>query len=90
MDELLQSTFAVGMKGIKPENVEEVERLILSTIDKVVEEGFSDEAIASSMNTIEFQVSRTTNLFPQLLSMFSHHSMPNRCASSTQVLSLRV
>ena len=56
MNELLQATFSVGLKGIKPENVEKVESLILSTIDKVVAEGFSDEAIASSMNTIEFQV----------------------------------
>ena len=67
MDELLQSTFSVGMKGIKPENVEKVEQLILSTINKVVEEGFSDEAIASSMNTIEFQVGHARNTASALL-----------------------
>ena len=57
MGELLQSTYSVGLKGVKPENVAAVESLILETIDKVVAEGFTDENIASSMNTIEFQVS---------------------------------
>ena len=56
MGELLQSTYAVGLKGIKADNVEEVEKLIFDTLDKVVAEGFTDEDIASSMNTIEFQV----------------------------------
>ena len=55
-DELLQATYSVGLKGIKPENVQQVEKLILDTIDKVVAQGFTDEDIASSMNTIEFQV----------------------------------
>lgn len=54
--ELLQSTYSVGLKGVKPDKVEEVEKLILDTLEKVVAEGFSDETIASSMNTIEFQV----------------------------------
>lgn len=55
-DELLQATFSVGMKGIQPDKVEEVEKLILATMEKVAAEGFSEETIASSMNTIEFQV----------------------------------
>lgn len=59
MDELLQATFSVGLKGVKPDQVEEVEKLILETLEKVVAEGFTDEDIASSMNTIEFQVSRS-------------------------------
>ena len=55
-DELLQATYSVGLKGIKPENVDQVEKLIVDTLGKVVKEGFTDENIASSMNTIEFQV----------------------------------
>lgn len=50
----------MGLKGIKPENVEDVERLVTKTLDEVVAEGFSDEDIASSMNTIEFQVGYST------------------------------
>jgi Zn-dependent M16 (insulinase) family peptidase len=55
-DELLQATFSVGLKGVEPKDVEKVEKLILDTLAKVAEDGFSDEAIASSMNTIEFSV----------------------------------
>jgi Zn-dependent M16 (insulinase) family peptidase len=55
-DELLQATFSIGMKGIKPEDVDKLEKLILDTLDKVVAEGFTKEDIASSMNTVEFQV----------------------------------
>jgi len=67
--ELLQSTYSVGLKGVKPEDVEKVERLILDTIDEIVAEGFTDEDIASSMNTIEFQMREfNTGSFPKGLS----------------------
>lgn len=56
-DELLQATFSVGMKGVKEEDVSKLETLILDTLEKVVEEGFEEDDIASAMNTIEFQVS---------------------------------
>ena len=89
MDELLQSTFSVGLKGIKPENVEKVEELILNTLDKVVAEGFSDEAIASSMNTIEFQVSHLVEFWACWLSQFFSRLFFLSCANSIPVLSLR-
>ena len=64
-DELLQATFSVGLKGVQPE----VEKLILETLEKVVEEGFEDDAIASSLNTIEFQMREfNTGSFPRGLS----------------------
>ena len=55
-DELLQTTFSVGMKGVEKEDVAALEKLILATLEKVAEEGFDEDDIASSMNTIEFQV----------------------------------
>lgn len=55
-DELLQATFSVGLKGVEPQNVAKVEQLILETLENVAKEGFTDDAIASSMNTIEFSV----------------------------------
>jgi Zn-dependent M16 (insulinase) family peptidase len=58
-DELLQATFSVGMKGVKKEDVAKLEQLILDTFDKVAEEGFDADDIASAMNTVEFQVSYT-------------------------------
>ena len=57
MTELMQGTFSVGLKGVKPENVDEVEKLVMDTLKKVAEEGFTEDAIAASMNTIEFDVS---------------------------------
>ena len=45
------------MKGVAPEKVQEVENLIIETLTKVVKEGFVEDDIASSLNTIEFQVS---------------------------------
>lgn len=69
-DELLQMTFSVGLKGVEPSKVEEVERLIFDTLAKVAEEGFPEEAIASSMNTVEFQLREfNTGSFPKGLSL---------------------
>jgi Zn-dependent M16 (insulinase) family peptidase len=68
-DELLQATFSVGLKGVKPENTAAVEKLIVDTLKKVTEEGFDDDAIAASMNTIEFQMREfNTGSFPRGLS----------------------
>eukprot|EP00804_Cyclotella_cryptica_P023401 CCRYP_000523-RE/>CCRYP_000523-RE protein AED:0.14 eAED:0.14 QI:2217/1/1/1/0.90/0.75/12/690/1071 len=56
-DELLQSTFAIGMKGIKSrEDVSSVEDLIMDTLHQLDNVGFTDDEIASSMNTIEFRL----------------------------------
>jgi len=68
-DELLQATWSIGLKGVEPDNVKTVEDLILNTLTKVVEEGFTEDAIASSMNTIEFQMREfNTGSFPKGLS----------------------
>ena len=69
-DELLQATFNVGLKGVKSDNVDKVEELVVETLKKVAEEGFTDDAIASSMNTIEFQMREfNTGSFPKGLSL---------------------
>eukprot|EP00978_Attheya_sp_CCMP212_P002284 scaffold4708_cov55-Attheya_sp.AAC.1 len=68
-DELLQATFSVGLKGIEPEKTKDVEALILETLKKAGEEGFTEDAIASTMNTIEFQMREfNTGSFPKGLS----------------------
>ena len=68
-DELLQATFSVGLKGVKKEDAAKVEELVLSTLAKVAEEGFEDDAIAAAMNTIEFQMREfNTGSFPKGLS----------------------
>lgn len=68
-DELLQATFSVGLKGVAGENVEKAEELILDTLENIAKEGFSMDDIASSMNTIEFQLREfNTGSFPKYLS----------------------
>ena len=68
-DELLQATFSMGLKGVKPEDVKKVEQLVIDTLQKIAEEGFSEEDVASSMNTIEFQMREfNTGSFPKGLS----------------------
>jgi len=56
-DELLQSTFAIGMKGIENrEKVNELEDLIMATLHEIDSDGFNQDEIESTMNTIEFQL----------------------------------
>jgi len=68
-DELLQATFSVGLKGVQAENTKAVEELVIKTLEKVLQEGFSEEEIASSMNTIEFRLREfNTGSYPKGLS----------------------
>merc|ERR1712194_834873 len=68
-DELLQATFSIGMKGVKPVDVPALEKLIIETLEKVAKEGFEADAIAASMNTIEFQLREfNTGSYPKGLS----------------------
>jgi Zn-dependent M16 (insulinase) family peptidase len=55
-DELLQATFSVGLKGVKAENVQKVEELVLSTLKKLSVEGFEQDAIRAALNTLEFRL----------------------------------
>lgn len=56
-DELLQSAFAIGMKGIKNrQDVAALEDLILDTLHELDTDGFSDDEIESNMNTVEFRL----------------------------------
>lgn len=65
-DELLQATFSLGMKGIEPANVQKVEDLIMETLRKAADEGFSKDAIEASMNTVEFDLREfNTGSFPK-------------------------
>lgn len=68
-DELLQAVFMIGLKGVAKDDVSKVEDLILETLRKVSEEGFTEDDIASSLNTIEFSLREfNTGSFPKGLS----------------------
>merc|ERR1711966_461174 len=59
-----------GLKGVQPENVAKVEELVLATLAAAAEEGFTEDAIAASMNTIEFSMREfNTGSFPKGLSL---------------------
>uniref|UniRef100_A0A1J3IA74 Presequence protease 1, chloroplastic/mitochondrial n=1 Tax=Noccaea caerulescens TaxID=107243 RepID=A0A1J3IA74_NOCCA len=69
-DELLQPQFSVGMKGVSEDNVQKVEELIMNTLKKLAEEGFDNDAVEASMNTIEFSLrENNTGSFPRGLSL---------------------
>jgi Zn-dependent M16 (insulinase) family peptidase len=65
-----QGTFSVGMKGVKSENIDGVERLILYTLRKLADEGFEPEAVEAAVNSIEFSLrENNTGSFPRGLSL---------------------
>ncbi|MBN1829093.1 MAG: insulinase family protein, partial [Deltaproteobacteria bacterium] len=55
-DELRQLFFSVGLKGVEPGKEEEVERLILTTLDDLSRQGIDTATTEASLNTIEFRL----------------------------------
>ncbi|XP_021731733.1 presequence protease 1, chloroplastic/mitochondrial-like [Chenopodium quinoa] len=69
-DDLLQPQFSIGLKGVQEEDIQKVEELVVTTLKKLVEEGFNSDAIEASMNTIEFSLrENNTGSFPRGLSL---------------------
>lgn len=67
---LRQITFSVGMKGVKPADVDKVEALILETLEKLADEGIDPEQIEAALNTFEFSYrENNTGSFPRGLSL---------------------
>ncbi len=69
-DGQLQHTFAVGLKGIDPDDAVKVEALILTTLRQLADEGIDPAQIASALNTVEFSLrENNTGSFPRGLSL---------------------
>ena len=69
-DELLQASFAIGMKGVHAEDVPKVEELVLETLTTFTRDGVAEDALAASMNSIEFMLREfNTGSFPRGLSI---------------------
>ena len=69
-DELLQSTFGVGLKGVSGDNCDKVEELVLKTLSDLASTGFDELDIKASINTIEFSMREfNTGSFPRGLSL---------------------
>ena len=63
INEMRQMAFSTGMRGIKIDEVDEVEELILSSLKKIADEGIDPKTIEASINTIEFNL-RENNTGP--------------------------
>lgn len=69
-DELCQPVFSIGLKGVKEEDTDKVEGLILETLERLEKEGFAPSAIEAAINTIEFSLrENNTGRFPRGLSL---------------------
>ncbi len=69
-EQLRQTMFSAGLKGIQQENLEKVEQLILATLNDLAQNGLDPDTVAASMNTIEFALrEQNTGRFPRGLSL---------------------
>ena len=63
---LRQRMFTAGLKGVAPEHVDQVEKLIFATLQTLAEQGFDPDTVAASLNTIEFRLrEQNTGRFPR-------------------------
>jgi Zn-dependent M16 (insulinase) family peptidase len=53
---LLQSTFTIGLQGVKNGDVLTLEKKIMDTLMNIKQNGFVDDEIEAAMNSIEFQL----------------------------------
>jgi presequence protease len=68
-EELQQATYSIGMKGVNVNDLATLEKLIENSFLELSQRGFSEDAIASSLNTIEFSIREfNTGGYPKGLS----------------------
>lgn len=56
MDELRQTVFSTGLKGMQVGQADEVEGLILTTLRALAEQGIDPATIEAALNTVEFRL----------------------------------
>ena len=67
---LRQITFSTGLKGIRAEDADQVEALILDTLAQLAENGIEPDMIEAALNTFEFNLrENNTGSFPRGLSL---------------------
>lgn len=52
--DLRQMYYSTGLKGVKKENIDKAEQIIIDTLKKLAEEGIEQDAIDAAVNSIEF------------------------------------
>ncbi len=69
-EDLRQTAFSIGLKGVDPARIEHVESLVLSILETLVREGIDREQITASLNTIEFALrEKNTGRYPRGLAV---------------------
>ena len=64
-DELRQSSFSIGLRGIEPENAQKVEQLIVDTLAELAHSGIDAMYIDAAVNTVEFALrEKNSGRFP--------------------------
>ena len=53
---LRQMTWSVGLKGVAPERADEVEPLVLATLEQLSRDGIEPDMVEAAYNTIEFSL----------------------------------
>ena len=68
--QIRQPLFSAGLRGIRVEDAEKVEALVLSTLTELAEIGLEKELVEAALNTIEFSLrENNTGSFPRGLSL---------------------
>jgi hypothetical protein len=69
-EQLRQTMFSAGLKGVQSENLEKTETLIIETLTRISKDGLDPQTVAASLNTIEFLLrEQNTGRFPRGLSL---------------------
>lgn len=69
-DGMRQMNFSTGMRGVRLEVVDQVERLIIETLQRLAEDGIDPAQVEASLNTVEFALREyNTGGFPRGLAM---------------------
>ncbi len=69
-DQVVEMFYSTGLKGIDPENAQQVEQLILDTLAGLVKNGIEPEMVEAALNTIEFRMrENNTGSFPRGLAL---------------------
>ncbi len=72
-NELRQGFFSTGLKGIRIEDAEKVERLIFNVLSGLVRDGIDPATVEAGLNTIEFRFrENNSGSFPQGLVLMLH------------------
>ena len=67
---LFQMMYSIGLKGVRPENLEKAEKLVRDTFQKLAEEGVSEEDVDAALNSFEFDLrENNSGGFPRGLSV---------------------